>query len=86
VKVVGHPSTLRRVGLPKQGDRVDPETVGQAFEGAQGEVALSAFDPAHVGAVHSEHVGKVLLTQTALSPEETDVATDDSLQCTFHTS
>lgn len=54
------------------------------LDGPQGEVALAAFDTAHVCPVHANYLGEGLLTETTLFAEGGDVAAKRQLQVSFH--
>jgi hypothetical protein len=63
----------------KQFERVDVELAGDAFDGLEGQVALTPLDPAHVGPMHPKNLSERLLAEAALLPVCAQVPTDDAL-------
>ena len=49
-----------------------------------GTEALAAFDTTHVGAVHTDEVGELLLTHAELLAVPAQVAPEPNLQLSFH--
>lgn len=61
------------------GDR-DTERAGEGLQGAQGDVALAAFDRADVGAVQAAGVSERLLRQVSCGSQRADVGGKDLSQ------
>jgi len=55
--------------VPQQLQRIDLNKLGDLLQRAKGEVALAAFQAAHIGAVDTDDVSKGLLTETSLETE-----------------
>ena len=71
--------------LPAQQlEGVDVDEFGDAFQRPERQVALTALQAAHVGAVDANEVGEGLLRQAELPPVEPEVAADSPLEITFH--
>jgi hypothetical protein len=74
---------LAAVGL-QQGDGIDVDALGDAFEAFEGEVAFAALYAAHVGAVDAEDVGECFLAEAAGLAVGAQVTADGSLQVALH--
>ena len=68
----------------KQVTRIDCDRRGQALERAQRQVALTAFQAAHVGAMDANEVRESFLTQTALLTVPPEIPADSPLQIALH--
>ena len=53
-----------RCGL-QQRQRIDVDAAGQPLQAAEGQIALAAFDSAHIRPVDAENLGESLLAQAA---------------------
>lgn len=73
-----------RGGLPQQLQRIHVDRRGEPLKASQGEVALTALQSAHVGAVDPDQVGEGLLGEAALQPVAAQVCTDGPLEVAFH--
>jgi hypothetical protein len=72
------------LGTVDQGDWIYVEVVGEAFHCSEGEVPLSAFDAAEVGAVDSEVLSEGFLAEAELLAVSTQVVAHVRLQLPFH--
>lgn len=70
--------------LAEQLKRVNTDQVGDALEGLQREVAFTALEAPHVGAMNSYAFGERLLAITKLLPVLAQIAANHPLKFTFH--
>ena len=70
--------------LPQQLQRVNPDPAGDAFDGLQGQVAFTALDAAHVGAVDVYLVGEGFLAETKGLTVTPEVVSEPPLKFPFH--
>ena len=75
--------SMNIVGLQKR-QWFHPQLCGDAFHRAQGEVALSALQPAHIRTVHAHDVGERFLAEPAGEAIAAQVRTEQPLQVAFH--
>lgn len=68
----------------QQGQRLEIEFAGDLLHALQRQVALASLNASHVGAVHAEYVGKVLLTEITSFAVRPQVLANNALQLTFH--
>lgn len=73
------PASLADLALSQQVDWVKPEDRCNPFDTLKCEIALSALDTAHVGAVYAELVRERFLAEIVAEPVEPEVSSDDSL-------
>ena len=78
------PSWGRGFLIGEEPERVDVESLRDSFDGLQREVAFSSFDPAHVGAVDLQHVGKGFLAEALLEAAGSQAPAQAPLQLSFH--
>src|SRR5665647_1758233 len=71
--------------IREQTRRIHAHALREPLHRAERQVPLPSLHATHVGAVDAEDVGELLLAQSARDPVGPQVASDDSLQLTFHT-
>lgn len=68
----------------QQLERVDPHPAREALHALEREVALTALDATHVGAVDSQQIGECLLAEPSALPVGPDVAPHRALKIALH--
>ena len=68
--------------LPQQPERLHPNLLCHLLQALEGEVAFTAFDSAHVGAVDAKDVCEGFLAQASLQPVGTQVPAHRLLEIT----
>ena len=81
------PGRVDQLASPRrreQRQRIELQPPREPFDAAQCQVALAALHTAHVGPMHTEHIGERLLAEPALLPEGPKVPSDRTLQLALH--
>jgi hypothetical protein len=82
--LLGSAAVRRDHGCAEQRQRIKVESVGDALNAPERQIALASLNAAHVGAVDAQNIGESLLAQAPGTTVGPQVAADHALEIAFH--